>query len=633
MQVPPRKAHSEMRRPWAAVALAICAGLAAAATLAAEEKVLLPDGTAFPFWDDGTSYRTTYHVACQDPQASDANPGTREKPLRTIGRAAELLQPGEKVVVHAGVYRECVSPPRGGAGPRSMIAYEAAEGERVVVTGAIPWRPRCQPSTGWNPPLKTAWMADLPVETFAGYNPFLVRNIYEEFVVYHNLSDAPKYLLRRGHIFVDGKPLRQVFRYAELARQDGAFWVEEPGLRIHFRLPGDADPRQATLEITAREQVFAPRERGLGYIRVRGFHFQCAADGVPVPQRAMVSSNRGHHWIVENNEVRWANACGIDVGNQDWKADRPARFGCHIVRGNRVSDCGVCGIAGCAYVDQTLVEDNLVERVGGLGIEQMWEVAGLKFHRAHSVLIRRNTFRDMHRAAGIWLDYLNANCRVTANRFQDITSHNGALFLEVSHAPNVLDHNIFWNIQSTSGADPIDAKDGSAICTDSTNNAVVAYNFFGNIRGFGACVNNVQAGRIVDGRGGECRGNQVLDNVFCACPRRIYLGRTEGNVCDGNLFDAGDKDALFDVQDPAPKTKPRLAAWQASFGQDRRSLAVPMEATLSAADGQLRYSCGKVGAICVPVARLGETAPAVGPGPFDAEQWKLLGEGKSILIH
>ena len=592
----------------------------------------MPDGTAFPFWDDRTTYRTTYHVACQAPQASDENPGTREKPWRTIGRAAEMLRPGEKVVVHAGTYRECVSPRRGGHGPRAMIAYEAAEGERVVVTGAVAWRPRPLPSSGWNPPVPAAWMADLPLETFAGYNPFLARNVHEEFVIYRNDADAPKYLLRRGRVFVDGHPLQQVFRYAELAGRDSAFWVEEPGQRIHFRLPSDADPRKAAMEITAREQVFAPRERGLGYIRVRGFHFQCGADGVPVPQRAIVSTNRGHHWILERNEVRWANACGIDVGNQDWKAAKPVEYGRHIVRGNRVSDCGVCGIAGCACVDQTLVEDNLVERVGGLDIERMWEVAGLKFHLAHGVLLRRNTFRDMHRAAGVWLDCLNANCRLTGNLFHDITSRNGALFVEVSHAPNVLDHNLFWNIRPSDDGEPTDAKDGASVSADTSSGVVVAHNFFGKVRAFAVCLDNFQAGRNVGEHSGDCGGNEVLNNVFFATPRRIFLGRAEGNLCDGNLFDAAEKDGLFDIQAPGPTPKPRLAAWQATFGQDRHSLAAAMEASFSAKDGSLRFSCGKVDAVCVPVARLGETAPAMGPGPFTAQQWTTLRAGKSIAV-
>ncbi len=247
------------------------------------------------------------------------------------------------------------------------------------------------------------------------------------------------------------------------------------------------------------------------------------------------------------------------------------------------------------------------------------------------MLVRRNKFRDMHRAAGVWLDYLNANCRVTGNLFEDIATYNGALFVEVSHAPNVLDHNIFWNIRPSAGTAPSNAKDGSAVCADSSNDTVVAHNFFGNVRGFAACVNNLQAGRMIaDGRMGECRGNQVLNNVFFASPRRIYLGRSEGNRCDGNLFDAGDKDGLFDVQEPAANPQPRLAAWQAAYGQDRQSAVVPMEAALSSADGRLRYACGKIAEICVPVARLGESSPAAGPGPFNAQQWKSLREGKSI---
>ena len=610
-------------------------GTARAATVPAPgpEKVILPDGTFFPFWRDQTVYRKTYHVAGRNPQAADANPGTEEKPWQTIGRAAQMLQPGEKVIVHEGLYRECVSPQRGGNGPESMIAYEAAAGQQVILSGAVEWKPRWRPSSGWGRPdaAKTVWMADLPAEAFVGYNPFLARNIHEEFVIYRNLDDCPKYLLRRGMVFVDGRPLRQVFRFSELAGQDGAFWVEEPGLRIHFRLPGDADPAKAAFEVTAREQVFAPRERGLGYIRVSGFQFERAADGVPVPQRAMLSTSRGHHWIIEHNRLRWANACGMDLGNQDWKASPPTQCGRHVIRGNHVSDCGVCGIAGCSAVDGTLVEQNLVERVGGLGIERMWEVAGLKFHTAKSVLVRRNTFRDLDRAAGIWLDYLNENCRITGNAFYNISSINGALFVEVSHTANVLDHNFFWDIRPSVGS-PRNGKDGSAVCADSSDCTVAAYNFFGKIPGFAVSMNNLQADRVVGGRKGECRGNRVLNNVFFACPQRIYLGRNESNVCDGNLFDAGDKGGLFDIQDPAPRPKPRLDAWQKVFGQDRRSVEVPVQAAFDPAQNQLRFSCGKAPETSVPVAVLGEQTPAAGPGPFRADGWKLLRDGKEAVL-
>ena len=70
------------------------------------------------------------------PAASDTNLGTAEMPFKTIGRAAELLEPGERVLVASGVYREWVRPARGGTDPEHIISYEAAPGADVVVKGS-----------------------------------------------------------------------------------------------------------------------------------------------------------------------------------------------------------------------------------------------------------------------------------------------------------------------------------------------------------------------------------------------------------------------------------------------------------------------------------------------------------------
>ena len=77
----------------------------------------------------------TYHVSQRLPQASDAGPGTVERPWRSISKAAETVQPGDSVVIHAGVYREHVRPGRSGTAT-APISYEAAPGEEVVLTGA-----------------------------------------------------------------------------------------------------------------------------------------------------------------------------------------------------------------------------------------------------------------------------------------------------------------------------------------------------------------------------------------------------------------------------------------------------------------------------------------------------------------
>ena len=74
-----------------------------------------------------------YHVA---KTGSDGNPGTIEAPLLTIQAAANLAQAGDVITVHEGVYREEVTPPRGGISNDKRIVYQAAEGEKVVITGS-----------------------------------------------------------------------------------------------------------------------------------------------------------------------------------------------------------------------------------------------------------------------------------------------------------------------------------------------------------------------------------------------------------------------------------------------------------------------------------------------------------------
>ena len=581
--------------------------------------VLLPDGKPFPFWDDRTTYARVYHVAAQHPAASDTNPGTAERPFRTIGRAAALLAPGEKVVVHAGVYRECVRPARGGTGPEAMIAYEAAPGEEVCVRGSEAWPGPFVRSAGWSGGADTdaapLWMGDLPPQWFVGYQPFLANNMSAEYTTFTrdwSAEETQRMQLRRGQLFANGQPLRQVFRHHELLKAEGgAFWVEDPGLRLHFRLPPGLTPDTTQLEVTAREQVFAPAVRGLGYLRVNGFTLEHAADGIPVPQRALLSTYRGHHWLIERNRLRHANTTGLDVGNESWHASGPpadAPRGGHIIRGNHVSDCGLCGMAGVGQVHHTLVEDNIIERVGALDMERIWESGGLKFHVCHGVLIRRNYIRHLQHAPGLWLDYLNVNCRITANVFADIEAINGGVYLEVSHAPNQIDHNVFWDIRAPAGR----AKTGPGVNVDTGEQAVVEHNFFGQVRdGYAVKVHLLQAGRVVGGRVGLGRRHRVSSNVFYACPHRILFARREENTSDHNYFDARQDACSLCLEFPAPESLVDLAAWQQYCGLDLRSRQGGIAAEFDAATGELRVTLAA--ALPPEVANAGPVPLRVGP--------------------
>lgn len=55
-----------------------------------------------------------------DPQGSEAATGSLEAPLRTIQRAAQQAQPGDRVVIRSGSYRETVRPARSGTADRPI---------------------------------------------------------------------------------------------------------------------------------------------------------------------------------------------------------------------------------------------------------------------------------------------------------------------------------------------------------------------------------------------------------------------------------------------------------------------------------------------------------------------------------
>jgi hypothetical protein len=428
---------------------------------AVREAARMPDGTEFPAWERPLQFSKTYYVDGNSANASDAGPGTKERPFRTIGKAAEVLQPGERVVVAEGIYREVIRPPRGGTGPDRMISYEAAEGAKVIVRGSAVikegWRQsgggrgaggqaqagrggEAQPQAGrgrGGQAQAPTWDVDLDGNLFGGYNPFGMVNIPQQRWQYMNRMSINvhnilvPYTRVRGMLFVDGKPLDQVRVTSELFGRDpswaigsrgqpysaelfgemggglGKYFVDESGLSLRVRMPNDESPDKHLVEATTKAQVFAPA-RGLGYIRVKGFTFEHVGNNFPFPQTGMVSTNSGHHWIIEGNTFQWANSICLSVGGGS----------SNIVRGNNIRNCGLCGLSGMG-TNGLLVEDNLFEWIGWQDAEHMSESAGLKFHNARNLLLRNNVIRHMRHASGIWLDVGNINCRLTRNVFTD----------------------------------------------------------------------------------------------------------------------------------------------------------------------------------------------------------------------
>lgn len=105
---------------------------------------------------------TGLHVATT---GSDANSGSRSAPLRTIQHAADVAQPGDVITVHAGVYRERIDPPRGGESDAKRITFQAAPGEKVVITGS-------EIAKNWSKVSNDVWKTTIPNSFFGKFNPY-----------------------------------------------------------------------------------------------------------------------------------------------------------------------------------------------------------------------------------------------------------------------------------------------------------------------------------------------------------------------------------------------------------------------------------------------------------------------------
>jgi hypothetical protein len=575
----------------------------------------LPDGAEYVSWEQPLAFSKTYYVDNNSVGADDNGPGTRERPFRTINKAAQVLQPGERVVIASGTYRECVRPARGGTDPAHMISYEAAPGAKVFIKGSEILKDGWQQETiplgfrGFGgqsaQPAKAVitWRHELTGAMFPdAYQPFALASVAgnSEWLD-PRVVDMGPYFRRRGLVFADGKPLEPVEQLRELATPhlqpepvfttppvpqnglpprrrpgplmqeiggspDARFWVENSGTAIHVRLP-NGTPADHLIEITTRGQAFVPAQKGLAFIRIKGITLQHSGNAYPFPQYGMISTVGGNHLIIEDNTIEWANGMGLDIGTDGDSGFTQHAGTAQIIRRNIFRYCGVEGIGGMGTVD-TVIEDNLIEWCGWADAERGWEAAGAKFHFGRNLLFRRNVVRHIRHANGVWLDSGNANCRVTRNVFADILSVSAAVHMEMNIAQNQIDNNIIWDVRNAEPGTPGQRGcAGSGIFINATDKLIIAQNLIGRCDNSGIFAIT----RTDRARSGTASDNSIDNNIFADCGKSAIVFLNQNNQADGNLYVAMPNGFLgFFTGDSMQWLD--LPAWRDTHGWDKNGV-------------------------------------------------------------
>ncbi|MFD0867229.1 right-handed parallel beta-helix repeat-containing protein, partial [Tessaracoccus lubricantis] len=411
---------------------------------------------------------------------SDHHDGTVGSPLATINAAARKARPGDTVVVHEGVYREWVKPPHGGLSNQRRITFTAAPGEHVVIKGS-------EEVSGWERVDGAHWKAVVDNALFRGFNPF-AQVVEGDWLVRPTGDEPPVHL---GEVYLAGAALYEVPSVADV-RDPGALedvvddWtgIPQPGTGAPTRMVwcaevhddhtvihanfGDADPRRELVEINVRRSVFYPEANHVDWITVRGFEMcHAATPWVPptADQPGMVGPNWAKGWIIEDNLLHHAKCSAISLGKERTtghnhatvRGDKPGyqyqlesvftaedhgwsreHIGSHVVRRNTIHDCGQNGIVGHLGCVFSTIEDNRIHRIALRRQFYGHEIAGIKLHAPIDVQIVGNHIHDC--SLGLWLDWQTQGTRISGNVLH---SNSRDFFVEVSHGPYVVDHNVF----------------------------------------------------------------------------------------------------------------------------------------------------------------------------------------------
>jgi alpha-N-arabinofuranosidase len=403
-----------------------------------------------------------YHVA---KHGSDSNSGTEKWPFLTIQHVANVAQPGDVITVHEGVYREEITPPRGGTSDQQRIVYQAAEGEEVIIKGS-------EVVTGWEKVSGKTWKVDVANDLFGDFNPFAEMIAGDWF-------DSKGRKHHAGCVYQDGEWLFEAASKEALDSLDRKSWFakvsyEKTTIYANF---GDSDPNESLTEINVRQTVFYPRKPFVNYITVKGFTLTQAAPAWAPPtaeQMGLIGTHWSKGWIIENNKIShsintgislgkygdqydnittlapetreyderfrdgsWAYLRAIDRARDDMRWNRD-NIGSHIVRNNEIEFCEQAGIVGSMGAAFSQIVGNHIHDIYVHRRFAGAEMAGIKFHAPIDMLIADNRINNT--ALGIWLDWMTQGTRVTRNLLYNNYHHD--IYAEVNHGPYIIDNNI-----------------------------------------------------------------------------------------------------------------------------------------------------------------------------------------------
>lgn len=407
--------------------------------------------------------------------------GTAQMPFRHINDAAKIARPGDEVLVAPGIYREYVDPVYAGT-EEARITYRSTEPLKAVITGA-------ERIKTWELYEGNVWVCRVKNSVFGNYNPYTTF-VYGDWY----FAKADKHT---GCVYLNDKALYETSSLLDCIKGEvyECSWVPEDSVYKWYTMQDEEkdetviyanfrgkNPNEENVEINVRRECFMPSKTGRNYITVSGFNINKAATTWAPPaafQDGMIGPHWSKGWIIEDCDISNSKCAGISVGKyldpandhyftykyvkSPTQMERDAvcrgqyhgwlkeNIGGHIIRRNNIHHCEQGGIIGRMGGVFSLIEDNHIHHINNMMEQGGAEIAGIKMHAAIDVTMRRNHIH--HCTMGIWCDWEAQGTRLSQNLLHDNQRPAFAkvlkggmmsqdIFVEVSHGPTLIDHNI-----------------------------------------------------------------------------------------------------------------------------------------------------------------------------------------------
>lgn len=380
-------------------------------------------------------FSAQYFVA-QSPESSDENPGTSDRPFRTINKAISIIEAGDLIVVHGGIYRESIKLPKGNpSAPISIQAAPKQDGgcENVIINGA-------DIISDWKPYEGQDALQDAHIWTHVPWDHVWIG--WNE-----NMSHgAPPPIGRSEQVIVDGELLKPVLSIEDM--KPGTFFADPKDTKsLYIRLKNNATPEQHTIEASVRDTLLLAPD----YTNVSNLIFRY---GTNRAQHGAIQIS-GNQVIVEDCIVEWTNGSGIGIKGENFILRRV------ISRNN--GQLGMGGSGKNFLIEECVFQDNNIK-----GFSSGWEAGGFKIVRSWGAKIERCKVIGNH-GPGIWFDIDNYGGEVRQCYCAD--NDNSGIFIEISG-----DFLITDNLCVNNGGVGKGDWAGAGICLGESRDCYVAFN-------------------------------------------------------------------------------------------------------------------------------------------------------------